>query len=102
MRPRSIVKPFKIFAASEIIIIVHTYGNVRISIQMAQPVRATFGLTCSVSGRPRKHPSGWEQTVRRICISNTAYLQWQEVKSERSLLNDDSVARFLLTFYKDQ
>ena len=46
MRPRSIVKPFKIFAASEIIIIVHTYGNVRISIQMAQPVRTTFGLTC--------------------------------------------------------
>ena len=102
MHPRSIVKPFKIFAASEIIVIAHTYGNVRISIQMAQPVRATCGLTRSIPGRPRKHPSGWEQTIRRICISKMAYLQWQEVKSERSLSNDDSVARFLLTFYKDQ
>ena len=75
MRPRSIVKPFKIFAASEIIIIAHTYGNIRISIQMAQPVCATFELTCSVPSESRKHPSGWVQTVRRIYISKTAYLQ---------------------------
>ena len=32
MRPRSFVKPFKIFTSSEIIIVAYTYGNLRIPI----------------------------------------------------------------------
>ena len=32
MRPRSFVKPFKIFTFSEIIIVAYTYGNLRIPI----------------------------------------------------------------------
>ena len=58
---------------------------------MAQPIRTTCGVTRSVPGRPRKHPSGWEQTIRRICISKTAdmdrrlirmiwIIQWTSVK----------------------
>ena len=39
---------------------------------MVQPICITCGVTCIVPGRPRKHPSGWEQAIRRICISKTA------------------------------
>ena len=59
---------------------------------MAQIVRA-------MPGRPRKHPQGWEQTVRHICISKTSYSKWQEVKQELNLLNDDSVAHYLLSLH---
>ena len=55
---------------------------------MAQPIRAKCGMTHSVLGRPKEHPSGWEQT---ICISKTAdmdrrlirmirIIQWMSVK----------------------
>ena len=55
---------------------------------MAQPICAMCGVTHSVPGRPRKHPSGWEQT---ICISKRAdtdrrlirmirIIQWTSVK----------------------
>ena len=58
---------------------------------MLQPIRATCGVTRSVPGRPRKHPSGWEQAITRICISKTAdtdrrlmhmiqIIQWTSVK----------------------
>ena len=60
---------------------------------MAQIVRA-------MPGWPRKHPQGWEQTVRRrICISKTSYSKWQEVKRELNLLNNDSVAHYLLSLH---
>lgn len=91
-----LLKLFKIFTASEIIITAYTYGYLRNTINMAQPSRA------KTRGRPRKHQSGWEETIRRVCISKMAYTLWQELKSEKSLLNDDSVARFLLSFYKNQ
>ena len=56
-----------------------------------QPIRATCGVTRNVPGQPRKHPSGWEQAIRRICISKTAdmdrrliymiqIIQWTSVK----------------------
>ena len=91
MHPHSFVEPFKIFTSSEIIIVAYTYGNLRILIEMAQPIHATCGVTCSVPDRPRKHPGGWEQAIRRICFSKTAdtdrrlihmirMIQWTSVK----------------------
>ena len=58
---------------------------------MVQPICTTCGVTCMVPGRPRKHPSGWEQAIRRMCISKTAdtdrrlihmirIIQWTSVK----------------------
>lgn len=50
--------------------------------------------------RPRKHPSGWEHSIKRICITKAVYSKWLVVKEENSFVNDDAVAHYLLSLYE--
>ena len=60
---------------------------------MAQPVRG-------LPGRPRKHQYGWEQTIKRICISKVAYTKWKGIKEEKNLATDDAVSLYLLSLHE--
>ena len=51
------------------------------------------------TGRCRKHPGGWEQSIKRICISKATYSKWLVTKEEKSFINDDTVALYLLSLY---
>ena len=64
---------------------------------MAQPLSATIR---ALPGRPRKHPLGWEHSVKRICINKATYSKWQGVKKDKNLKNDDAVAMYLLSLYE--
>ena len=60
---------------------------------MAQPVRG-------LPGRPRKHQHGWEQIIKRICISKVAYMKWKGIKEEKNLANDNAVAQYLSSLHE--
>ena len=53
------------------------------------------------AGRPRKHSEGWESANKRICISNGTFLRWRTIRDEQGLVNDDAVARYLLTLHEE-
>ena len=36
-------------------------------------------------GRPLKHENGWEGVNRQICISNTTFSLWRDVREELGL-----------------
>ena len=47
-------------------------------------------------GRPLKHENGWEGANKRICISNTTFMLWRNIRKELGLLNDDALAIHLI------
>ena len=52
-------------------------------------------------GRPLKHENGWEGANKRICISNTTFLLWRVVREELGLINDDTLAIYLLGLHNE-
>ena len=70
---------------------------------MALHFRAQCGASQqknSHPGRPRMHPGGWEQSIKRICISKTAYSKWSHMKESQGFTKDDEVALYLLSLYE--
>ena len=47
-------------------------------------------------GCPLKHKNGWEGVNKRICISNTTFSLWRDVREELGLINGDALAIYLL------
>ena len=47
-------------------------------------------------GRPLKHKNGWEGANKRICISNTTFTLWRNIREELGLLNDNALAIHLI------
>ena len=52
-------------------------------------------------GRPLKHENGWEGVNRQICISNTTFSLWRDVREELGLVNDDALAKYLIGLHKE-
>ena len=50
-------------------------------------------------GHPVTRTEGWESTHKQICLLNATSERWRELNNEPKLLNDDSVASFLLSLY---
>ena len=50
--------------------------------------------------RPLKHKNGWEGANRRLCISNTTFSLWRDVR-ELGLVNDDALAIYLIGLHKE-
>ena len=55
------------------------------------------GDTRARVGRPRKHTEGWNSLNKRICISNGTFVKWRKLRDDLKLVNDDAVARYLLS-----
>ena len=55
------------------------------------------GVTHAQVGRPRKHTEGWSSENKHICISNEIFIKWRKLRDDLKLLNDDAVARYLLS-----
>ena len=51
-------------------------------------------------GRPLKHENGWEGVNKQICISNTTFLLWRDVREKLGLVNDDALAKYLIGLHK--
>ena len=54
------------------------------------------------SGRPWKYKDGYCNVVKVIRILEETFLQWRQLKSEKNLPDDDSVARYLLKSAHDR
>ena len=61
--------------------------------QMARNIRSQIG-------RLRKYAGGWYSAKKRICISNDTFTKWRNLKDKLKLVNDDAVARYLLSTYE--
>ena len=90
-------KPFKFFMISQpvksyIINLLRKYAN--LLKRMAEHSRA------QKAGRPRKHSNGWESANTRIYISKETLGLWRNLRKERNFLNDDSVAKYLLSLHR--
>ena len=53
-------------------------------------------------GRPRKFPDGFINSTKRIYVSNDTFERWRTLRSEKNLLTDDILARYLLDEYKQR
>ena len=45
-------------------------------------------------GRPLKYENGWEGANKRICISNTTFSLWRDIREELGLNSDDALLRW--------
>ena len=51
-------------------------------------------------GRPLKYENGWEGANKRICISNTTFSLWRDIREELGLKSDDAdLHRFTHALY---
>lgn len=48
-------------------------------------------------GKPRKYVGGWDSANRRICIANDTFEAWRKKRDEMNMVNDDALARYLLS-----
>ena len=55
------------------------------------------GVTHAQVGRPRKHTEGWSNENKCICIFNEMFIKWRKLRDDLKLLNDNAVARYLLS-----
>ena len=42
-------------------------------------------------GRPRQQQYGWEQSIKRICISQVAYTKWKGIKEEKTCTRKSAI-----------
>ena len=49
-------------------------------------------------GRPLKYENGWEGVNKRICIYNTTFSLWRDIR-ELGLKSDDALAIYLLVWH---
>jgi len=49
-------------------------------------------LAWGLAGRLRKHPRGWEVTIKRLCISKDTYSKWADINKGGKMENYDAVA----------
>ena len=52
-------------------------------------------------GHPRKYEDGWAFSHKRISLSIDTYTKWREFKEECKLSDDNEVAVFLLTAFRN-
>ena len=52
------------------------------------------------AGQPRKHANGWGSANARIYLSKESFELWRKLQKERDFLNDDSMAKYLLSLYR--